>query len=69
MRRAAAGTAVLLLACALPGAPVAERPRTLRIVPPRPVAELRLDIPYATADNFLSTPVYEEARALASTTR
>jgi len=100
MRRAAAGTAVLLLACALPGAPVAERPRTLRIVPLRPVAELRLealaaapppepgpfrpvdlveitsldpsirlDIRYATADNFLSTPVYEEARALASTTR
>jgi len=93
MRRAA-GVAVLVLAFAQPGARAEERPRTLRIVPPRPVAELRvqalsasppreagpfrpadlveltsldptlrLDIRYATADNFLSTPVYEEARA------
>ena len=89
--RPAAGIAVLLLTCTPPGARADER---LRIVPPRPVAELRvqalsasppreagpfrpadlveltsldptlrLDIRYATADNFLSTPVYEEARA------
>ena len=94
MRRAA-GVAMLLLAGVPPGAGGAEeRPRLSRIVPPRPVAELRvqalsasppredgpfrpvdlveltpldptlrLDIRYATADNFLSTPVYEGARA------
>ena len=92
--RPAAGVAVLLLACAPPGARGDERPGLFRITPPRPVAELRvealaasppqedgpfrpvdlveltsldptlrLDIRYATADNFLSTPVYEEARA------
>ena len=92
--RPATSVAVLLLACAPPGARADERPGTVRIVPLRPVAELRieaqaaspprengpfrpvdlvdptsldptlrLDIRYATADNFLSTPVYEGARA------
>jgi D-alanyl-D-alanine dipeptidase len=84
--------AILLLA--LPPCRGDERPGIFRIVPLRPVDELRrealaaappaeagpflavdlveltsldptirLDIRYATADNFLSTPVYEEGRA------
>jgi D-alanyl-D-alanine dipeptidase len=92
--RPGAGVAVLLLVCVPPHARAEERPRTARITPVRPVAELRaralssspprepgpfrpvdlveltsldrairLDVRYATADNFLSTPVYAEARA------
>jgi D-alanyl-D-alanine dipeptidase len=92
MRRAP-GVALFLLA-SVAGVRAEERPASVRIVPLRPVAVLRveaqaasppreagpfrpvdlveltsldptirLDIRYATADNFVSIPVYEEARA------
>jgi D-alanyl-D-alanine dipeptidase len=70
--------AVLLLAGVSPRAGTDERPEALAATPPREPgpfrrvdlvdlafldATIRLDVRYATADNFLSTPVYEEARA------